>query len=391
MAIAITTAMKNLLDFTRPELQLELQKELSEARAPAFIAEQIFDWVYRKRNFRIESWSNLARQTRDYLRANYELVLPRSIAVTTSKIDGTKKFLSRFLDDKTVETVIIPASGEVSRLTACLSSQVGCAVACSFCHTASMGLLRNLQTSEIVGQYLLADSMVDSSITNIVFMGQGEPLHNFRAVKNACEIFLDPKGLGLGQRKITLSTSGAVPQMEKLSEFPAINFAISLHAVRDEIRSQLMPINNLYSIDRLFNAIKKIPLKAHRYITYEYLLIKDLNDGPRDVIGLTKLLSLRGGNRPKVNIIPYNEIPGSPYKRPSEERINWFKNELLKRRQVATVRVSKGRDIMAACGQLKSESESENESIASSTSARKGAFNLSADLEKKEVNHVMGK
>jgi 23S rRNA (adenine2503-C2)-methyltransferase len=188
-------------------------------------------------------------------------------------------------------------------------------------------------------------------------MGQGEPLHNFEFVKNATIILMEEKGLGLGQRKITLSTSGLVPQIEKLSEFPPVNVAISLHASHDNIRTELMPINKVYDLKRLFNAIKKIPLKAHRHITYEYILIKELNDRQEDIEGLLALLPKKVS---KVNLIPFNEYPGSEFKRPSNDRILWFQNQLLDNGIITTIRATKGQDILAACGQLKSEMENLN-------------------------------
>jgi 23S rRNA (adenine2503-C2)-methyltransferase len=263
-------------------------------------------------------------------------------------------------DKQTIECVVIPAK---DRLTLCVSSQVGCAIGCNFCHTGTMGLKRNLKPEEIVGQYLVINKHLkekigpDTRLTNIVYMGQGEPLHNFDFVKRATLIVMEEKGLGLGQRKITLSTSGLVPQIEKLSDFPPVNIAISLHASHDNIRTELMPINKVYDLKRLFGAIKKIPLKAHRHITYEYILINDLNDRDEDISGLLELLPKKVS---KVNIIPFNEYPGSEFKRPSKERINWFQKQLLDKGIITTIRATKGQDILAACGQLKSEMEKLN-------------------------------
>ena len=222
-----------------------------------------------------------------------------------------------------------------------------------------MGLKRHLEVGEIVGQFMAIGKELghEKRLTNIVYMGQGEPLHNFENVKNATVIFMEDHGLCLGQRKITLSTSGLVPQIEKLSDFPPVNVAISLHASRDDIRTELMPINKVYDLKRLFTAIRKIPLKAHRHITYEYLLIKDLNDGEEDIEGLARLLPVKVS---KVNIIPFNEYPGSNFKRPSEEKIIWFQKSLLAKGLITTIRATKGQDILAACGQLKSELEQPN-------------------------------
>jgi 23S rRNA (adenine2503-C2)-methyltransferase len=345
----------NLLDLTFEELELQLV----ERGISKFVAKQIFDWLYRKKEFSIEKWSNLSKVNRELLAQNYQVVLP-TIAWHGLSSDGTRKFLCRMNDGQTVETVAIPAR---DRLTLCISSQVGCAIGCTFCHTGTQGLKRHLLPSEVVGQFLavsvwLAENVhPDEKLTNIVYMGQGEPLHNFNNMKKATEIFLDDRGLGLGQRRITLSTSGLVPQIEKLTSFPPVNIAISLHAAHNEVRSELMPINKVYDLERLFTAIKTIPLKAYRRITYEYLLIAELNDGQKDIEGLCRLLPKKES---KINLIPFNEYPDSSYKRPSEEKIYWFMDQLIKRGYTCTVRTTKGADILAACGQLKSELEKVN-------------------------------
>jgi 23S rRNA (adenine2503-C2)-methyltransferase len=286
--------------------------------------------------------------------------LPKIIWSGRSK-DGTRKFLLKMTDHQSIEAVVIPSKND--RLTLCVSSQVGCAIGCTFCHTGTMGLKRHLKIEEIIGQYLIASKFLKDEedenvrLTNIVYMGQGEPLHNFENVKKATIIFMENKGLGLGQRKITLSTSGLVPQIEKLHDFPPVNIAISLHASRDDIRSELMPINKVFDLKRLFGAIAKIPLKGHRHITYEYILIRDLNDGQQDVTALARLLPRKVS---KVNIIPFNEYPGSNFKRPTDEKIIWFQKSLLAKGLITTIRATKGQDILAACGQLKSQQEKLN-------------------------------
>lgn len=331
-----------------------LREKLVSLGAKPFLATQVFDWIYRKFVWNIADWSNVSKANKQLILANFSLDLPRILWQGHSQ-DGTRKFLLKFSDDQTIEAVIIPGK---NRLTLCLSSQVGCAMGCTFCHTATQGLKRHLKTEEMVGQYLVACHWLkvhvspDAKISNIVYMGQGEPLHNFNNMKLATEIFLDKDGLGLGQRKITLSTSGLAPQIEKLSDFPPINLAISLHSPRDEIRSKLMPINNTYNLERLFAAISKVPLKAHRRITYEYLLIQDLTDTPEDVLLLSKLLIRKES---KINLIPFNEFPDSQFKRPSDQKVQWFQDQMIKAGFTCTVRVTKGEDILAACGQLKSE------------------------------------
>lgn len=321
-----------------------------------FSAGQIYDWVYKKHVRDPAEWTNVSKDTRAWLAESYDFRLPKIVWQGLST-DGTRKFLVGFTDGNTVETVAIPAR---DRLTLCVSSQVGCAIGCTFCYTATQGLKRHLKPGEVVGQFLAVQEWLtknvgdEARLTNIVYMGQGEPLHNYENIKKATQIYLEPKGMGLGQRRITLSTSGLVPAIEKLIEFPPVNIAISLHAAHNEVRTELMPINKVYDLERLFKAIKTIPLKAHRRITYEYLLIDGLNDGTADVEGLASLLP-KGES--KVNLIPFNEFPGSKYKRPSEKTVFWFMQQMESRGITCTVRTTKGTDILAACGQLKSAYE----------------------------------
>ena len=337
----------------------DLRDYLSEKGMAKFAADQVYQWMYKLQERDLSKWTNVSKKIREDFETNFDLSLPSIVWNGLSK-DGTRKFLVKMRDGQTVETVAIAAK---DRLTLCVSSQVGCAIGCTFCHTGTMGLKRNLTADEIVGQYMavtywLKDNVgTDERLTNIVYMGQGEPLHNYDNVRNATIIFMEDKGLGLSQRKITLSTSGLVPQIEKMWDFPPVNIAISLHAAHNDIRTELMPINKAYDLERLFNAIKKVPLKAHRRITYEYILIADLNDRPEDIEGLSKLLEK---SESKINIIPYNDFPDSKFKRPSNSKIIWFQEELLKRGFVCTTRTTKGQDILAACGQLKSEYEKLN-------------------------------
>ena len=241
---------KNLFSVTLTELREDFLKE----GLPAFAAGQIYNWIYKHYQFDPDKWSNISKKAKYYLLENFELKLPKIVWEGHSS-DGTRKFLLAMEDGNTIESVVIEAPG---RLTLCASSQVGCAIGCTFCHTGTMGLTRHLDPSEIVGQYLVVSNWLrentnpDAKLTNIVFMGQGEPLHNFDHVKTATLIFMEPKGLGLGQRKITLSTSGLVPQIEKLVDFPPVNIAISLHAAHNKVRTELMPINKVYDLERLF-------------------------------------------------------------------------------------------------------------------------------------------
>lgn len=337
----------------------DLKQTFAENQLPTFAAEQVFSWVYKKQSLDFSEWSNVSKHVKEFLFNHINFDLPKVVWHGLSS-DGTRKFLLKMNDGQTVESVAIPSR---ERLTLCISSQVGCAIGCTFCHTATQGLKRHLQAAEVVGQYfavtlwLAQNVSPDTKLTNIVYMGQGEPLHNFENMKKATEIFLDQKAFGLGQRKITLSTSGLVPQIEKLAEFPPVNIAISLHAARNDVRSELMPINKVYDLDRLFKAIKTIPLKAYRRITYEYLLIDGLNDQMIDVEALSKLISR---SESKINLIPFNEYPTSKFKRPSNQHIDWFMDQLIKRGFTCTVRQTKGSDILAACGQLKSHVEKLN-------------------------------
>jgi 23S rRNA (adenine2503-C2)-methyltransferase len=346
----------SIFDLTHDELKVVLK----ENGFSPFGATQIFDWVYRKWTFDPTEWSNVSKGAREFLAQNYDMSLLKIVWNGLSK-DGTRKFLVKMVDGQTVETVAIPAR---ERLTLCVSSQVGCAVGCTFCHTATQGLKRHLKPGEVVGQYIAVQDWLNKNVaaseklTNIVYMGQGEPLHNYENMKKATQIFMQENGLALGQRRITLSTSGLVPAIEKLAtDFPTVNIAISLHSARNDVRTELMPINKVYDIERLFRAIKQIPLKAHRRITYEYLLAADINDTQEDVDALAKLLNPRES---KINLIPFNEYPGSKYKRPSEQKIMWFLDQMIKKGFTCTIRTTKGTDILAACGQLKSEFEKVN-------------------------------
>lgn len=350
------TVKPSFFDLTHDDLKAVLK----EKGFSPFGATQIFDWVYKKWVFDPAEWSNVSKASREFLTENYDMSLLKIVWNGLSK-DGTRKFLVKMVDGQTVETVAIPAR---ERLTLCVSSQVGCAVGCTFCHTATQGLKRHLKPGEVVGQYIAVQDWLNKNVgaeeklTNIVYMGQGEPLHNYENMKKATQIFMQENGLGLGQRRITLSTSGLVPAIEKLAtDFPTVNIAISLHSARNDVRTELMPINKVYDLERLFTAIKQIPLKAHRRITYEYLLAADMNDTLEDVEALAKLLNPRES---KINLIPFNEYPGSKYKRPTEAKIMWFLDQMIKKGFTCTIRTTKGTDILAACGQLKSEFEKVN-------------------------------
>ena len=344
------TNLSHILDLPHNKLKEHL---VTLGHKP-FLADQMMDWVYRKLELNPEQWTNVSKAAKSSLPAQMRFNLPRILTVKESS-DSTTKFLLGFEDGNSVETVLIPGP---DRLTVCLSTQVGCAIGCTFCHTATQGLKRHLKPHEIVGQFMVAKKWAQENrqteVTNIVYMGQGEPLHNFENCKTSAEIFMDLKGFGMGQRKITLSTSGLIPQLKRFHEFPPINLAVSLHSAFDDKRTELMPINKNYALDELIETLYSIPLKAYRRITFEYLLIKDFNDTAEDALMLAKLLKR---NTSKLNLIPFNEYPGSKYQRPSDEQIHHFRDLMINYGFTCTVRYSKGDDILAACGQLKSQAE----------------------------------
>ncbi len=381
------------------------KKSLAQAR---YRAKQIFHWVYQRFVCEWDEMSDLSKDLRAWLKENVEVFRLKE-KVERQALDGTHKFLWSLADGRTIESVIIPAAlreknateafeeeeveddgawvagqsveevsalpvrdvtnpvtltasqfagsetearlagGEWKRLTVCISSQVGCAMACKFCLTGVQGLDRHLQTHEIVSQVL--ELRRRAPITNVVFMGMGEPLHNLENVVKACEIMIDQDGMGLSKRKVTVSTSGLVPGIAELGKRANVSLAISLNASNDEQRTAIMPVNKKWNIAALLDACRLYPLGGHRRITFEYVLLKDFNDTVDDALRVFKLLK---GIPAKVNLIPFNEHPGSEFKRPSDERVREFQRILLDRHMTATVRISRGRDILAACGQLRS-------------------------------------
>lgn len=340
----------------------------------ALRAKLIFHWVYQRHVTDWNLMSDIAKDLREWLIANVTIHRMTSKVIQQAE-DGTHKFLWSLADGKTIESVIIPAalhekdeipeaedarfagikseeklgSEHWSRLTVCISSQVGCAMACKFCLTGIQGLDRHLQVHEIVTQ--VHELRMRAPITNIVFMGMGEPLHNLDNVAKACQILLDPDGMQFSKRKITVSTSGIAPAIEELGQRVDVSLAISLNASHDEQRSMIMPVNRKWNIARLLEACRKYPLGGHRRITFEYVLLKGLNDSLEDA---ARVLQLLKSMKAKVNLIPFNEHPGSEFKRPSDQTVKLFQRYLLDRGMVATVRISRGRDILAACGQLRS-------------------------------------
>ncbi len=312
-----------------------------------FRARQIFRHLYHRV---IRSWdecSDLSKAFRTQLEYGTRLHAVEVVA-TEDAADDTRKFVFRLRDGSLIESVLIP---DPPRLTACVSSQVGCALGCRFCLTGTMGLTRHLATAEIVDQvvHMQQDAGPGRRITNIVFMGMGEPLANEEALLPALNILMDPTGFGFSHRRITVSTVGLVPQMARLGRETPVNLAVSLHAADDDTRNRLMPINRKYPLAVLMEACRAYPMPSRKRITFEYILLKDVNDRPEDARRLVRLLA---SVRSKVNLIPFNPHPNLPFERPSEERILAFQEILQNAHLTATIRQSRGADIRAACGQL---------------------------------------
>lgn len=323
----------------------QLQQFLVDLGKEKYRARQIVRWIYQRGVTDFAEMSDLAKDFRQQL-AERAYVSSWQPEATELSSDGTRKYLFRLADGESVETVRIPM--DQGRSTLCVSTQVGCAMQCRFCLTGNFGLIRNLRPEEIVNQ--VCGVLHDGPVTNIVLMGMGEPLHNLENVVTALKILYLDDGLGFGSRRVTLSTSGLVPEMRRLWEEIKVNLAVSLNATTDEVRNRLMPINQKYPLQELLAACRDYPLGPRQRITFEYILIRDVNDSLADAKRLVKLLH---GIRGKVNLIPFNEHQGSDFKRPDEETIQAFQGYLLDRQIVAIRRAGKGQDISAACGQLK--------------------------------------
>ncbi len=332
----------------------DLEALINQNNLNPSVAAILFNWHYKKKQ-NTTCRENISKSALAYFEQNFDFSLPQIDTVQESKKDRTVKFLFKLKDNHKVETVLIPFNNKYS---VCLSSQVGCAMNCSFCFTGEQGLKRNLATSEIVGQFLKAWRWLASNrpgeerILNIVFMGQGEPLHNFDAVKKACEIILAQHGFSIGVQKITISTAGYIPGLKRWSqEIPGVNLALSLHSTFEEKRNELIPLNKKYPLDEVLSYIDNIPLNKKQFITYEYILIKDFNDSTNDAQQLGTLLS---GKCAYINLIPFNEFPGASYESPDMDTVEQFKAVLDRFRIPTLIRGAKGDDVLAACGQLNS-------------------------------------
>lgn len=332
----------------------ELTSLLEENNLSSSGASLLFNWHYKQKQI-TPCTHNLALSTQQYLRENFSFLLPTIVDVHESN-DQTVKFLMQMQDGQKVETVLIAFQ---NKYTICLSTQVGCAMKCSFCFTGTQGLKRHLATEEIIGQFVMADRWLrehrplDQQLKNIVYMGQGEPLHNFDAVKKANEIFLDQHGTSIGVQKITVSTAGYLPGLLRWNdEMPGVNIALSFHSPFDEKRNKLIPINQRYPLLDVLKYLDTIPLKRKQYVIYEYLLIKNYNDTDLDAHATGKLLE---GKQAIINLIPFNPFPGSEYERPELSSVENFQKILESYKLPALIRGTKGDDILAACGQLNSK------------------------------------
>lgn len=353
----------NLVGLTRAQMRDVLIEHGTPEKQAKMRVGQIWQWIYEKgvRDFAV--MSNLAKTYRAELAEHFVIEVPEVVSKQVS-LDGTRKYLMRIAGGHEVETVYIP---EEDRGTLCISSQVGCTLTCSFCHTGTQKLVRNLTTAEIIGQVLVARDDLGEwpepgapknetrLLSNIVLMGMGEPLYNFDNVRDAMKIAMDPEGISLSRRRITLSTSGVVPEIAKTAQEIGCQLAISFHATTDEVRDKLVPINKKWNIAELLDALRTYPKVSNsERITFEYVMLKDVNDTDADARRLVKLIK---GIPAKINLIPFNEWPGSPYERSDWSRIEAFADIIYKAGYASPIRTPRGEDIMAACGQLKSATE----------------------------------
>ncbi|MCK5883990.1 MAG: 23S rRNA (adenine(2503)-C(2))-methyltransferase RlmN [Bacteriovoracaceae bacterium] len=329
-----------------------LTNQMVAAGHSTFSAGIVYRTLHKKGIEAFHKSIEISSSLKEWIEKNYSIDLPPIHRLQRSS-DGTVKFLFKLSDGNLIESVLIPFR---RKYTVCLSTQVGCAMKCSFCFTGTEGLIRNLTSGEIIGQYLACHHWLKENFDgviaspNLVFMGQGEPLHNFDEVKDSINLLLQSDGVHLGERQITLSTCGYLPGLKRLKELPSVNIALSLHSPFDQIRDKLIPVNKSYPIAEVMAELKKVELKKKQFINFEYLLIDGINDNQEEADAIAKLLSQV---QSIINIIPFNSFPGCEYRRPSEERIQRFKGWLVAHNLRVMVRTTKGNDILAACGQLK--------------------------------------
>lgn len=324
----------------------EIEKFIVDNGQKPFRARQIGKWIYQKGASSFDEMTDLSKELREMLGSAFSL--ERSIEIADEQVskDGTKKYLFRLRDGNQIESVLIPDKG---RHTLCISSQAGCALGCTFCLTGTVGKIRNLSPSEILDQYMLINEYNGDSVTNIVFMGMGEPLDNLDNLVRALKTLTDKNYLSISPKRITVSTSGLVPAMKKLGEQVSVNLAVSLNAPRDELRNEIMPINRRYPIKELLRASVKFPVPPRKVLMFEYVLLRNVNDSDKDAYDLGNLLR---GIKCKVNLIPFNEAAPLKYRSPSWERVTSFQDILISYGINVRIRKSRGRDILGACGQL---------------------------------------
>jgi 23S rRNA (adenine2503-C2)-methyltransferase len=372
----------NLVGLTREGLRTALIEAGTPEKQSRMRAGQIWQWIYQKGVREFGAMTNLAKGYRAQLEAQFSITVPEVVSKQVSA-DGTRKYLMRIAGGHEVEVVYIP---EADRGTLCISSQVGCTLTCSFCHTGTQKLVRNLTAGEIIGQVMVARDDLGEwpepgegsgerprLISNIVLMGMGEPLYNFENVRDAMRIAMDGEGIAISRRRITLSTSGVVPEIARCAEEIGCMLAVSFHATTDEVRDRLVPINKRWNIATLLDALRAYPKASNsERITFEYVMLKGVNDSDEDARRLVKLIS---GIPAKINLIPFNEWPGAPYERSDWTRIERFADIVYKAGYASPIRTPRGEDIMAACGQLKSATERARKSraeIAAETGMSRG-------------------
>ena len=349
---------ESLIGLSRDELAVRLQHAGVPEDRLRMRAKQLWHWIYHRGAAEFDAMTTIGGTLRAALAERYTLARP-VVATEQRASDGTRKWLLRFVDGREVETVYIP---EEDRGALCISSQVGCTLSCTFCHTGTQRMVRNLTAGEIVAQFLTARDAYGEwpsprgprLLSNIVMMGMGEPLFNYDNVAKALRIVMDPEGIALSRRRITLSTAGVVPMIERCGAELGVGLAVSLHAVRDDLRDELVPINRKYPIAELLDACRRYPGASNaRRITFEYVMLKGVNDSPAEARDLVRLIA---GIPAKLNLIPFNPWPGAPYACSAPEAIEEFAAIVNRAGYAAPVRAPRGRDIQAACGQLKSAS-----------------------------------
>ena len=359
----------NLVGLTREALREALVAAGTPEKQAKMRTGQLWQWIYQKGVRIFDEMTNLSKEYRVLLAENFVVAIPEVVSKQVS-VDGTRKYLVRIAGGHEVETVYIP---ETDRGTLCISSQVGCTLTCSFCHTGTQKLVRNLTAGEIIGQVMLArDDLgewpepgrnpVNTArlLSNIVLMGMGEPLYNFENVRDAMKIAMDPEGIQLSRRRITLSTSGVVPEIARTATEIGCLLAVSFHGTTDEVRDKLVPINKRWNLEALLDALRDYPKVSNsERITFEYVMLKGVNDTDEDAHRLVELIK---GIPAKVNLIPFNPWPGAPYERSSNNRINAFAEIVYQAGYASPVRKPRGEDIFAACGQLKSATERSHKS-----------------------------